>query len=95
MEKRLILAMVLSFLVIVLYQVLFMKNKPLPETPAQPPAKVQIEEPAKAEPEIKPAREEGASAEAEELFPQVGRARCAQDRDDARGQRFRVHGYGQ
>jgi YidC/Oxa1 family membrane protein insertase len=64
MEKRLILAMVLSFLVIVLYQVLFMKNKPLPETPAQPPAEVQIEEPARAEPEIKEAREEIAASEA-------------------------------
>jgi YidC/Oxa1 family membrane protein insertase len=64
MEKRLILAMVLSFLVIVLYQVLFMKNKPLPETPAQPPAKVQIEEPAKAEPEVKQAKEAGVPAEA-------------------------------
>jgi YidC/Oxa1 family membrane protein insertase len=67
MEKRLILAMVLSFLVIVLYQVLFMKNKPQPEIPAQAPAQVQVEQPAKTEPEIKPAQEAVAPAEAREL----------------------------
>ncbi len=67
MEKRLILAMVLSFLVIVLYQVLFMKNKPQPEIPAQAPAQVQVEQPAKTEPEIKPAQEAGAPAEGPKL----------------------------
>ncbi len=65
--------MVLSFLVIVLYQVLFMKNKPLPETPAQPPAEVQIEEPARAEPEIKEAREEIAAPEAPKVDSIEGR----------------------
>jgi YidC/Oxa1 family membrane protein insertase len=35
-NKRLILAIVLSFLVLVLYQVIFMKNKPQPEAQPQP-----------------------------------------------------------
>ena len=35
MEKRVLLAIVLSFLVIVLYQFLFMKKPPQPETPAE------------------------------------------------------------
>jgi len=42
MEKRLILAIVLSFLVLALYQMLFIKNKPQPQ-PEQPvPAQTQV-----------------------------------------------------
>ncbi len=44
MEKRLIVAIVLSFLVLVLYQMIFMKNKPQPE----PEVPVQTEAPARA-----------------------------------------------
>ncbi len=43
MEKRLILAIVLSFLVLVVYQAIFVKNKPQPRVEAPPPTPVQVE----------------------------------------------------
>ena len=43
MEKRLILAIVLSFLVLVLYQAIFMKNKPQPEVQPQQQKPAQVE----------------------------------------------------
>jgi YidC/Oxa1 family membrane protein insertase len=43
MEKRLILAIVLSFLVLVLYQAVFMKNKPQPAVQSQPQKPIQVE----------------------------------------------------
>ncbi len=46
MEKRLIVAIVLSFLVLVLYQAIFMKNKPMPKAEAPPPAPLQAEKKA-------------------------------------------------
>jgi YidC/Oxa1 family membrane protein insertase len=45
-NKRLILAIVLSFLVLVLYQVIFMKNKPQPEAQPQPEKPVVTEKQA-------------------------------------------------
>ncbi len=62
MEKRLILAIVLSFLVLVLYQAIFMKSKPQPEPRTQPRAPAQQEEKARA---LKP------SDEKEEPLPAV------------------------
>jgi YidC/Oxa1 family membrane protein insertase len=41
MEKRILLAIVLSFLVLVLYQALFFKKKPLPETQPEETAKIE------------------------------------------------------
>ncbi len=74
MEKRLILAIVLSFLVLALYQMVFMKNKPQAELPAQaeiplktaelaPPAVA--EEPQPEAPPIAAPPLEEAKAEAE------------------------------
>jgi YidC/Oxa1 family membrane protein insertase len=51
-NKRLILALVLSFLVLVLYQVIFMKNKPQPEAQPQP------QKPALIEKQAQPTAEE-------------------------------------
>jgi len=48
MEKRLILAIVLSFLVLVLYQAIFLRNRPQPEPKAQPQTPAQQEEKAPA-----------------------------------------------
>jgi YidC/Oxa1 family membrane protein insertase len=45
MEKRLILAIVLSFLVLLLWQTLFVKNKPQAETPVQTETQAQTAEP--------------------------------------------------
>ncbi|MEW5900305.1 MAG: hypothetical protein AB1715_02455, partial [Acidobacteriota bacterium] len=50
MEKRLILAIVLSFLVLLLYQVIFLKNKPQSEPAVQPQAAAQAEAPAATTP---------------------------------------------
>ena len=57
MEKRLILAIVLSFLVLALYQMVFMKNKPRTEPQIQTQAPVQqaAPEPKPAEPSAAPA----------------------------------------
>ena len=57
MEKRLILAIVLSFLVLALYQMVFMKNKPRTEPQIQTQAPVQqaAPEPKPAEPSAPPA----------------------------------------
>ena len=57
MEKRLILAIVLSFLVLALYQMVFMKNKPRTEPQVQTQAPVQqaSPEPKTAEPSAPPA----------------------------------------
>jgi YidC/Oxa1 family membrane protein insertase len=52
MEKRLVLAIVLSFLVLVLYQAIFLRNRPRPEAEVQPQTPVQQEEKA---PALKPA----------------------------------------
>ncbi len=41
MEKRILLAIVLSFLVLVLYQILFVKKTPSPETTPEKPVKVE------------------------------------------------------
>ncbi len=56
MERRLILAIVLSFLVLLLYQAIFLKNKPLPQEPVAGPAAIQgeikpppLEKPGEAE----------------------------------------------
>jgi YidC/Oxa1 family membrane protein insertase len=46
MEKRLILAIVLSFLVIVVFQAIFMKNRPRPEAQPQLQKPAQVEEKA-------------------------------------------------
>ncbi|MGB7294878.1 MAG: membrane protein insertase YidC [Candidatus Aminicenantales bacterium] len=74
MEKRVILAIVLSFLVMVLYQMIFMKQKPEAESPAQTAIPGQAVEPApapseaatqpEAPPDAAPSYEE-AKAEAE------------------------------
>jgi len=54
MEKRLILAIVLSFLVLALYQMVFLKNKPQTEPQLEPQAQTQV--PVQpAAPEVKPA----------------------------------------
>ena len=75
MEKRLILAIVLSFLVLVLYQAIFLRNRPQPEPKAQPqtPAGQEEAAPAFKPPEAKeeslpslPAEVEEARAQAEE-----------------------------
>ncbi len=75
MEKRLILAIVLSFLVLVLYQAIFLRNRPQPEPGEQPQKPVELEEiaPALKRPEAKkeslpvlPAEVEEARAQAEE-----------------------------
>ncbi len=75
MEKRLILAIVLSFLVLVLYQALFLRNRPQPEPEAQPQPPALQEEitPTLKPPEAKkeslpalPAEVEEARAQAEE-----------------------------
>ncbi|MDH7513454.1 MAG: membrane protein insertase YidC [Clostridiales bacterium] len=76
MEKRLVLAIALSFLVLVLYQAIFLRNRPQPEEPAALPQKpVELEEiaPALKQPEAKkeslpvlPAEVEEARAQAEE-----------------------------
>jgi YidC/Oxa1 family membrane protein insertase len=57
MEKRLILAIVLSFLVLALYQMVFMKNKPRTEPQVQTQAPVQqaSPQPKTAEPSAPPA----------------------------------------
>jgi len=57
MEKRLILAIVLSFLVLALYQMVFMKNKPRtePQVQTQAPAQQASPEPKTAEPSAPPA----------------------------------------
>jgi YidC/Oxa1 family membrane protein insertase len=58
MEKRLILAIVLSFLVLALYQMLFIKNKPQPQPEQPAPAQTQVPvqeampEPKTAEPPV-------------------------------------------
>jgi YidC/Oxa1 family membrane protein insertase len=46
--RRFILAIVLSIVVMVLYQMVFMKNKPQPEKSVEPAAPVQVEERGKA-----------------------------------------------
>jgi YidC/Oxa1 family membrane protein insertase len=48
MEKRLVLAIVLSFLVLVVYQAIFLRNRPRPEAEVQPQTPVQQEERAPA-----------------------------------------------
>lgn len=76
MEKRVILAIVLSFLVMVLWQMLFVKNNPQTESPVQTEVPVRAVEPApvpappetEAQPEAPPAAApsyEEAKAEAE------------------------------
>ena len=62
MEKRLILAIVLSFLVLALYQMVFMKNKPQPAAPVQTqaPAGQVLPESKPAEPPASPAAEPSA-----------------------------------
>jgi YidC/Oxa1 family membrane protein insertase len=78
MEKRLILAIVLSFLVLALYQMVFMKNKPQTEPPVQteiptktaesalPPAVAEVQAEAKQEtPPVEAPPIEEAMAEAE------------------------------
>jgi YidC/Oxa1 family membrane protein insertase len=45
--RRFVLAIVLSIIVMVLYQMVFMKNKPQPEPSVQPAAPVQVEVPGK------------------------------------------------
>jgi YidC/Oxa1 family membrane protein insertase len=51
MEKRLILAIVLSFLVLALYQMVFLKNKPLTEPQVKPQVAVQTTSPEAKPPE--------------------------------------------
>jgi len=72
MEKRLLIAIVLSFLVLLLYQILFVKKKPQPEVPpgpareerivkkdtALPPTEILQEEIKREEKEIQPISEE-------------------------------------
>jgi len=71
-NKRLILALVLSFLVLVLYQVIFMKNKPQPEAQPQP------QKPALIEKQAQPTAEETLPtppAQAPEKENKIGEAR--------------------
>ena len=70
MEKRVLLAIVLSFLVLVLYQLIFIKKKPLPEMPPESVTETEkksalippVEEPPRAESQMpektQPEREE-------------------------------------
>jgi len=67
MEKRVLIAIVLSFLILILYQAFFIKKQPLPETP--PESIMEIEK----KPEQKPAEKEllspPAIAEEKDLQP--------------------------
>jgi YidC/Oxa1 family membrane protein insertase len=55
--RRFVLAIVLSIVVMVLYQMVFIKNRPQPEPAVQPSAPVQAEEPAKTAAAVKETEE--------------------------------------
>lgn len=73
MEKRLLLAIVLSFVVLVLYQLVFVKKLPPPEPPAETPAEIQkspIQQPAPKE-ASEPTESSVPTEAEEELFQSV------------------------
>ncbi len=70
MEKRLILAIVLSFLVLVLYQMVFLKNKPQPGPPVPTEIQAKAAEPAPP-PGIEEAQPEAQTEAPPEAAPQL------------------------
>ncbi len=73
MEKRLLLAIVLSFLVLFLYQLVFVKKQPPPETPIESPAEIQkipVQKQAQKE-SPEPIEKSQTSQEKEELYQPI------------------------
>ncbi len=74
MEKRLLVAIVLSFLVLFLYQALFVKKLPPPEPSPEMVTEVEKQPPQSPLKEMPPAQESQEPAEKEEFLPVSGEA---------------------
>ncbi len=69
MEKRLLIAIVLSFLVLLLYQILFVKKKPLPEVLPEPAREESVVKKETARPPSETPAQEQIRKEEKEILP--------------------------